>query len=229
MQDQALGPFPLDRKTIGCGWQKSRDPAKQPSRRKTTHTARTNRYGHSTSPEQNSAPVQGTQRNTIQCRLARNHHQTFQWGELSPKKGKQQQWKLPCDSWNVPWESLESRILLRGLRNVPVYWQPLTNSKREMTGLKALRPCFFLSQDTRPKTLPSQAQRACPSQLLCWPWALDCSESSAAVLRRRRPQAPLLFQSDFSLGPSDQASQRGKSVRFTQGGVGWGETLQLNC
>ena len=73
---------------IGCGWQKSRDPAKQPSRRKTTHTARTNRNGRSTSPEQNSAPVQGIQRNTSQCRLAWNHHQTFQWGETFPKKRK---------------------------------------------------------------------------------------------------------------------------------------------
>lgn len=38
----------LKRKTIGCGQEKSRDLAKQMSPGKTTHTARTNRYGHST-------------------------------------------------------------------------------------------------------------------------------------------------------------------------------------
>ena len=46
---------PSKRKTIGRGQQKSEDPAKQMSPGKTTHIARTNRYGQSASSEQNYA------------------------------------------------------------------------------------------------------------------------------------------------------------------------------
>ena len=97
----------------------------------------------------------------------------------------------------------------------PVYWQPLTKSKREMTGLRARRPCFFLSRDTRPKTLPSQAQRACLSQLQCWPWALNWSESSAAALRLLS-----FFQSDFSRVPVIRPYKEGRALDSLK--VGWG-------
>lgn len=80
--------------------------------------------------------------------------------------------------------------------------------------------CFFLSQDTRPKTLPSQAQRACPSQLLCWPWALDCSESSATALRCRRPQAPLLFSPTSPWVPVIRPHREGRALDALK--VGWG-------
>lgn len=59
LPESGLQSVPLKRKTIGCGQEKNRVAAKQMSPGKTTHAARTNRYGHSTSSGQNSALTQG--------------------------------------------------------------------------------------------------------------------------------------------------------------------------
>lgn len=163
------------------------------------------------------------------CRYTEEYHpvptqpgtttKLFSGGNFS-QEGKQQQWKLPCDSWNVPWESLESRILLRGLRNVPVYWKPFDKQQKRNDRLKAL-PAFSLPGHTAKDT--ARRHRGPVPASFCAGLGAQTVLSPPPLPQVPRLRAPLLFKPGPSLGPSDQASQRGKSVRCTQGGVGGGD------
>lgn len=145
------------------------------------------------------------QRNTIQCRIARNHHQTFQWGKLFPKEGKQQQWNHHVILGMYHMGILgKQNLAMRSQERAPVRTgSSLTNSKEKWQGSKLY--LLFSLPRTHVKDTALAGQRACPSQLLCWPWAPDQFWVPTTALRCRRLR-PSLFSPNFSLGPSDQAS-----------------------